>query len=91
MTLFHLKAGTSVGALRRRYSLPHSHHDVSHDTGVDLLTQIIKKIIISVQIASNAATTSMLVPVIKTLAIKLEVFAIWTFHFFSSDSNRNLQ
>ena len=62
-----------------------------------MLTQIIKKIIISVQIASNAAititititisvqiasnaaTTSMLVPVIKTLAIKLEVFAIWTF------------
>ena len=29
--------------------------------------------IFSDQIASNAATTSMLVPVIKTLAIKLEV------------------
>ena len=45
------------------------NHHQSHNTIVITIT--------SDQIASNAATTSMLVPVIKTLAIKLQVTLTW--------------
>ena len=45
------------------------NHHQSHNTIVFTIT--------CDQIASNAATTSMLVPVIKTLAIKLQVTLTW--------------
>ena len=45
------------------------NHHQSHNTIVITIT--------CDQIASNAATTSMLVPVIKTLAIKLQVTLTW--------------
>ena len=46
------------------------NHHQSHNTIVITIT--------CDQIASNAATTSMLVPVIKTLAIKLQVTLTWS-------------
>ena len=53
------------------------NHHQSHNTIVITIT--------CDQIASNAATTSMLVPVIKTLAIKLQVTLTWS-SFWSIES-----